>query len=145
MRVRLCVCRLAHPDLAPNERNGADRGIDGRGWMLDKPRDRDSRLVLAQVKGGRAFQLGQFRDFLHVVEREDAALGVYVTLDPVTSGQARAEAAGMGDVTLGAERYPRVQLWSIDDFFAGRRPIPPPSPTRTPASRCSPACWRDAA
>ena len=113
------------PGLAPNERKGADRGIDGRGRMLDKPRDRDSRLVLAQVKGGRTFQLGQFRDFLHVVEREDAALGVYVTLDPVTSGQARAEAAEMGDVTLGAERYPRVQLWSIDDFFAGRRPLLP--------------------
>ena len=110
------------PGLAPNERKGGDRGIDGRGQMLDKPRDHNSRLVLAQVKGGRSFQLGQFRDFLHVVEREGAALGIYVTLDRVTSGQARAEAAAMGEIALGADRYPRVQLWSIADHFDGRRP-----------------------
>ena len=110
------------PGLAPNERKRGDEGVDGRGRMLDQPADYESKLVLAQVKGGRSFQLGQFRDFLHVMERESAACGVFITLSPVTSGQARALAAEAGEVTVGAERYPRVQLWSIADYFEKRRP-----------------------
>ena len=31
-------------------------------------------------------------------------------------------AAETGEVTVGAERYPRVQLWSIADYFEKRRP-----------------------
>ncbi len=110
------------PGLAPNERKRGDEGVDGRGRMLDQPADYESKLVLAQVKGGRSFQLGQFRDFLHVMERESAACGVFITLSPVASGQARALAAEAGEVTVGAERYPRVQLWSIADYFEKRRP-----------------------
>ena len=113
------------PGMAPNERKRGDRGIDGRGSMLETPADMETRLVLAQVKGGRSFQIGAFRDFLHVVEREDAALGVYVTLDGVASAQARAEARAMGTLHVGASTYPRVQLWSIEDFFDGRSPSLP--------------------
>ena len=110
------------PGMAPNERKRGDHGIDGRGSMLEKPEDASSKLVLAQVKGGRSFQLGSLRDFLHVVERENAALGVYITVDSVNSGEARAEARAKGTVSVGASIFPRVQLWSIRDFFEGRWP-----------------------
>ena len=115
----------AIPGLAPNERRGGDGGIDGRGRILDAPDGGGSRLVLAQVKGGRGFVLDQFRAFLRVLDREGAALGVYVTLDPVTSPSALAEAAGLGEVAVGAGRYPRAQLWSIADHFEGRAPALP--------------------
>ena len=82
-------------------------------------------LVLAQVKGSPRFSRSAFRDFLHVVRREQAALGIYITMNPVNSRDARAEAAAMGEVTVGAERYPRVQLWSISDYFDGRPPVLP--------------------
>ena len=110
------------PGLAPNERKTGDAGIDGRGMLLDRPQTRDSRLVLAQVKGGRTFQIGELREFLHVVERENAAAGVFITLDPVGSSAARAEARRLGETVAGAERHARVQLWSIADHFEGRRP-----------------------
>ena len=115
----------AIPGLAPNERRGGDGGIDGRGRILDAPAGGGSRLVLAQVKGGRGFVLDQFRAFLRVLDREGAALGVYVTLDPVTSPSAQAEAAELGEVAVGAGRYPRAQLWSIADHFEGRAPSLP--------------------
>jgi len=110
------------PGMAPNERKRGDRGIDGRGNMLETSIDTTSRLVLAQVKGSRNFQLGAFRDFLHAVERENAAFGVYITIDGVESGQARAEARAKGTISVGASVFPRVQLWSIRDFFEGRWP-----------------------
>ena len=108
------------PGLVPNERQRRDGGIDGRGMMLSRPRAMRSRLTLAQAKGG-AFVLSQFRDFLHVVNSNNAALGIYITLEPVTSRAARAEAAALGSVSVGAAEYPRVQFWSIRDYFDGRQ------------------------
>lgn len=106
--------------LAPNERKSGDRGIDGRGTLIDTPKERKSKLVLAQVKGGRTFQLSAFRDFMHVVNRDDAAAGIFITLATVNSTQARAEARNAGEITVGADRCPRVQLWSIEDYFNGK-------------------------
>ena len=111
--------------LALNEHQRGDGGIDGSGMLLADPDDHDSSRVLAQVKGSPRFSLGAFRDFLHVMGRENAALGVYVTMNPVNSARARAEAAALGEVTVGAQRYPRVQLWSVRDYFEGRHPSLP--------------------
>ena len=112
------------PGLLPNERKTGDRGVDGRGALLEAAPPLPSDLTLAQVKGGR-IRPGHVRDFLHTVRRENAAFGVFITLEPVQSSDARAEAAGEEPVTLGASRYPRVQLWSIRDYFEGRMPILP--------------------
>ena len=109
------------PGLVPNARQVGDGGIDGRGLTLDKSGDSGRNDVLAQVKGGR-FSLSQLRDFLHVVEREGAALGLFITLDPVDSRSARAEAAGAGTITFGTSSYPKVQLWSVSQWFDGGHP-----------------------
>ena len=109
------------PGLVPNARQVGDRGIDGRGFTLDEASETGRNDVLAQVKGG-SFNLSQLRDFLHVVDREDAALGLYITLDRVASRSARAEAAGAGTIQFGTSTYPKVQLWSIEQWFAGERP-----------------------
>ena len=99
----------------------SDGGVDGRATLAVKPVDHPSRLALAQVKGGK-FGLSRLRDFMRVQDRDKAAVGVYVTLDPVTSRTARTEAAGARTVIVGAEQYRRCQLWSIADHFDGRRP-----------------------
>lgn len=67
------------PGLAPNAKQRGDGGIDGRGLLLTEPDDHDSKLVLAQTKGGK-FNASNLRDFLHVIERDRAAMGVYITL-----------------------------------------------------------------
>ena len=59
------------------------------------------------------------------MERQRAACGVFVTLDRVRSAQARALAAERGEIAVGAGRYPRVQLWSIEELFEGRGPALP--------------------
>lgn len=104
------------PGIMPNRRQVGDGGIDGRGKVLET-----SGLVLAQVKGGK-FVRGQLRDFLHTVHREKATLGIYITVDRVTSASALAEAREAGYFTLGANDYPKVQLWSMVDFFDHRKP-----------------------
>ena len=109
------------PGLAPNDQQIGDGGIDGVGYLLAKPENGETDQVLAQVKGGK-YQLGQLRDFLGVVEREKAAMGVYATVNPISAPGAHAEAAKRGKLRLGATEYPRAQLWSIHDYFDDRMP-----------------------
>lgn len=54
----------------------------------------DGEAVTAPKTQGGKFSLSQFRDFLHTVERDQAAMGIYITLTPVSSRAARSEAAG---------------------------------------------------
>lgn len=114
------------PGLAPNAAKGRDAGIEGRGMLLplegvgaaeaDVP-----RLALAQVKSGK-FSLSQLRDFCNVVRREHAALGIYITLDGKPTAATSRELAGMGRVQIGSREYPKVQMWSIRDYFEQRLP-----------------------
>lgn len=110
------------PGIAPNSKQVGDGGVDGRGRVYEATNGH--ALVLAQVKGGK-FGLSQLRDFLHTVNRERAALGVYITLDRVTSRNAKAEASAAGTFKMGAKAYPKVQLWSIADHFDDREPSLP--------------------
>ncbi len=110
------------PGLVPNEQKRGEGCIEGRGLMLTAPTGHESRLVLAQVKGGNGFQLSQFREFLDVLDHEGAACGVFITLYPVASREARSLASEAGEIRVGSERFPRVQFWSIDDCFRGRYP-----------------------
>ena len=117
------VCRI--PGLAPNDKQVGDGGIDGRGLLLNEPDDHDSRLVLAQTKGGK-FNASALRDFLGVIDRNRAAMGVYITLKPVTSTHAHSDAISLGNIKCGVSQYPRAQLWSIQDYFRNQQPNMPP-------------------
>ena len=108
------------PGMVPNKLQVRDGGIDGRGTIHG-----DGSLVLAQVKGGK-FALDQVRGFRHVLDRESAACGVFATLHPVTSRDAKAVARGAGYLKVGANRYPKAQFWSIADYFEDRLPVLPP-------------------
>ena len=110
------------PGIAPNNKQVGDGGVDGRGHIFEAANGH--ALVLAQVKGGK-FSLSQLRDFLHTMSREEAALGIYITLDKVTSKNARAEARAAGTFKIGATTYSKVQLWSISDHFDDRKPYLP--------------------
>ena len=111
--------------LAPNEIKTADQGIDGRGLLFHesdrKAHQSNPRLVLGQVKSGK-FSLSHLRDFCRVVDREGAAMGIYITLDAEPTSAAKREMARMGRTRVGAGEYPRVQMWSIRDHFERRAP-----------------------
>ncbi len=63
-------------------RRGADRGIDGVVHFIDGPR-RTARKAIVQVKSGRV-EVSQVRDLIGTVEREKAALGLFITLENTT-------------------------------------------------------------
>ncbi len=109
------------PGFVPNTKQVADGGIDGRGKLADQPMNYDSKLALAQVKGGK-FSLSGLRDFTRVIDRDNAALGRYITLKPVSSSNARMESLSSGQIQVGASSYPRMLIWSIEEYFDNRMP-----------------------
>lgn len=108
----------------PNTRRVGDHGVDGRGTLAMKPDRYDSRLALAQVKGGK-FNLGTLRDFKAVSDRDSGAVNCFISLEPVTSREAHAEAANMKQIHILGRPFDRMNLWSIKDYFDGRMPVLP--------------------
>lgn len=113
------------PGFAPNIRQVADGGIDGRGTLVARPDDWPTRTAVAQVKGGKRPPVEGLRAFRDVTRRSNAAVGCYMTLDPVSSPQARAD-AWMGEIHVSGVRYDRMNLWTIHDHFEKRPPPLPP-------------------
>src|SRR5262249_26161969 len=65
------------------KKKGADGGIDG--FIYFKPDGRTSEKAIVSVKGGDNVAVTQIRDLCHVVERERAKIGVFITLAPPTA------------------------------------------------------------
>ena len=115
------VTRL--PGFAPNIRQRGDGGVDGRATLALSPDDFRSRLALAQVKGGR-FTVSYLRDFRHVIDREKAAVGCFMTLDPAPARH-RADAKTAGVVHVSGQSFDRLHLWSMAEYFDRRYPTLP--------------------
>jgi DNA modification methylase len=114
--------------VAEERKKGADAGIDGKLFFREKEGGPVKTMVI-QVKSG-SLKLSEVRDFAHVIEREEAPVGVLITLDEPTRDM-RNEAAGMGfykpDWKLSADdRYDRYQILTIRELFEGKRPNYPP-------------------
>ena len=77
---------------AGQEKQGADKGIDGRLYMTDA--QGETKSIILSVKGGHA-TVSQVRDLRGVIERDDAAIGVFITLEPPTEPMIK-EAAEAG-------------------------------------------------
>ena len=77
----------------------------------------------------RPFTTGCYvRDLRGVVEREQAALGVLLTLNAPTKAM-RTEAASAGFYDSPWGQHPRVQILTVGELLAGRKLDAPPRQT----------------
>jgi len=108
------------------EKKGADRGIDGRAQFKNGPYG-DGWIIIS-VKGGDNVSVPMVRDLRGVIEREDAEMGILVTLARPTAPMI-AEAAAAGFVRQSAHgRLPRIQIVTVEDILDGRKPEMPRLP-----------------
>ena len=109
------------------QRRGADRGVDGMLYFIDGPRRTPHKAVI-QVKGGRVSS-PQVRDLVGVVEREQAALGLFISLEPPTRDMRQeAAAAGFFHSDLWAREFPKIQLRTVGEMLSGNGFELPPRP-----------------
>ena len=118
------------------QKKGADGGIDGLIYILDGPKRTPQKIVI-QVKGGHV-SVSQVRDLKGVVEREKAAIGLFISLDEPT-GPMRNEAiaGGFFHSDLWQKDYPKIQLRTVSEMLAGKGFDLPPQPVASyqPAQR----------
>ncbi|MBI4216253.1 MAG: restriction endonuclease [Chloroflexi bacterium] len=125
---------LAQP-VGEARKKGADKGIDGVIRFLDDG-GKQSRQAIVSVKSG-GVGAKDIRDLKGVLEREKAALGLFITLEPPTRDMtAEAVAAGYYHSPLWDKDYPKVQILTIEDLLAGKKAdLPPAKPPFAPAPR----------
>jgi len=102
-------------------KKGSDKGIDGIITFIDDPRE-NAKRALIQVKSGHV-KSGDVRDLHGTVEREGAAAGIFITLEPATRDMEKeAVAAGFYHSPLVKRDFPRIQILSIEELLNGAEP-----------------------
>ena len=111
-------------------KKGADKGIDGQLIFVDDSTGKGKRVIV-QVKSGHV-SASIVRDLRGVIEREGAAMGVLITLDP-PSQPMKTEAASAGHYTSpGWNRsYPRLQILTVEGLLAGVERLDQPPTSKT--------------
>jgi site-specific DNA-methyltransferase (adenine-specific) len=105
----------------PNEKRGADRGIDGRMYITTSLSPREQKPVVFSVKSGHV-SVAQIRDFIHVIDREKAVAGVFITLEEPTKPMLReAKDAGTYLNPLTNKPIDRLQIVTTRAILDGER------------------------
>jgi site-specific DNA-methyltransferase (adenine-specific) len=108
------------------QKKGADHGIDGKILFRDDPKAAKPEQIIIQVKGGKT-GVKDVRDLRGVLDREKAAIGILISLQPPTSPmETEAASAGFYEHKVNKLKYPRIQLRTVKELMEGKgieRPI----------------------
>jgi site-specific DNA-methyltransferase (adenine-specific) len=99
-------------------KKGSDKGIDGIITFIDE-KDSKAKRALVQVKSGKV-KSGDIRDLRGTIEREEAAMGVFITLEnPTRDMVTEAAEAGFYHSPGWNKDYPKLQIMTICDLLNG--------------------------
>ncbi len=121
-------------DQERQQKKGADKGIDGIIPFIDGY-NRRREVVVVQVKSGHVTS-SHIRDLKGVLDREKAAMGLYICLESPTKDMLE-EANNAGFYSSerwtsrhGDHRFPRIQIRTVEELLAGRDFDLPPRPVQ---------------
>jgi len=102
-----------------NEKKGADGGIDGTVYFLTGP-DTNSKMVLQAKSGG--VDRGDIAKFRGDMEREEAALATFITLDePSPQMISEAKCAGHYYHGIMGRYYDKIRIVTVQEMLDGQR------------------------
>jgi DNA modification methylase len=105
-------------------KKGKDRGIDGIINFFDN--GETAKRVLVQVKSGKV-KSGDIRDSIGTVDREKAAIGVFITLEnPTKDMETEALSAGYYESPLWGKKYRKIQILTLEQLLHGAQVDMPP-------------------
>ncbi len=110
------------------KKKGADKGIDGIRYFKDfdkKTHHPVTEKIILSVKGGEDVGVGMIRDLAHVIDREKAKMGLFVTLAEPT-GPMVTEALSEGYFEASNGKYRKLQIITVEDLLGGKKPDLPP-------------------
>jgi DNA modification methylase len=102
-----------------NDKKGADKGIDGIAFF--KVGKRENAKIIFQVKSGNVGR-GDISALLGVVDRERAAMGIFITLqNPTKPMREEAKSAGTYQHEDMAQRYDRILIVTVEEIIVGKQ------------------------
>ncbi len=110
----------------PNQVQIGDGGIDGE-MHFAKPNGKGRRnwetgKAVAQAKSGNV-GVADLRSFIASMQQANADLGVFIMMDPPGRGSTIPQtAAREGFTKIGDREYPKIQVWTMADYFDRRMP-----------------------
>jgi len=106
-------------------KKGSDKGIDGVIAFIDDNTNKAKR-ALVQVKSGHV-NSSYIRDLKGTLQREQAAIGVFITLEPPSKDMTtEAVSAGFFHSPGWNKDYPRIQILTIEELLRGTEVKMPP-------------------
>jgi len=106
-------------------KKGSDKGIDGVIAFIDDNTGKAKR-VLVQVKSGHV-NSSHIRDLKGTLQREQAAIGVFITLEPPSKDMiTEAVSAGFYHSPGWNKEYPRIQILTIEELLHNAEVKMPP-------------------
>lgn len=113
------ACSLVNAQPFGGKKKGADGGIDGLIFFQDDAAGTAKRIVVS-VKGGGNVDVKMIREFTHVVDKEKAAMGLFITLTkPKSTMVKEAASAGFYECPHNRKGYPKIQLLTIGGLLSG--------------------------
>lgn len=110
------------------QKKGADKGIDGRLYFHDEgdTSKAKTKQIIISVKAGHV-SVPHIRDLRGVIDRENAEIGVLLSMEKPTKPM-RTEAASGGFYKSPWQKdpYPRLQILTIEELLTGKRIDCPP-------------------
>lgn len=109
-------------------KKGADSGIDGVIAFIDDSSGKAKRVIV-QVKSGHVNR-GMVGELVGTVQRENAAMGVFITLEePSKPMRLEATTAGYYRSPGWQQDYPKIQILTVQELLDGATVKMPPSAT----------------
>lgn len=113
-------------------RKGMDRGVDGYIYFTrtsgtdDGKNKQSTEAAIISVKAGQNIGVAMVRDLKGVLEREKAHIGIFICVkNPTREMEKEAAAAGVYTDPGTQQTYPRLQIYTLAEYFAGLRPRVP--------------------
>lgn len=103
------------------QKKGADQGIDGRLYFHDeKDAKGKTKQIVISVKAGKV-SVSHIRDLRGVLEREQAQIGILISMNNPTSAMKKeAASAGFYDSPWDG-KHPKIQILTIEEILAGKK------------------------
>lgn len=108
---------------AQDKKKGSDKGVDGYKYFHDDMSGESKRIVV-QVKSGNV-GTPQIRDFRDVINRENAVIGAFITLQPPTSQMVKEIQTGTpNDYYISPaygpqNKFSKIQILTIEGLLNG--------------------------
>jgi site-specific DNA-methyltransferase (adenine-specific) len=107
-------------------KKGSDKGIDGIITFIDDTTSK-AKQILVQVKSGKV-KSGDIRDLRGTLNRENAAVGVFITLEPPSKDMiAEAVSTGYYHSPGWDKDYPKLQILTVEELLKGVEVKMPPT------------------